>query len=232
MSFLSFIPLNLLSSFQSESSFLRTFSKRIDQPKRLLMVTFNMVNGMTFRLFYRGPLKSNGSKDNKHEIRLKFHPQLAKLWDQKRMKGPRGMYLTKTMTDYNKINVLYPVGDHDYACLITERLKVYAEIDILFLRPGEPGQIVTSGGDIDNRLKTLFDALRRPLGPQELPNGDLLDQTPNPRHCVLSDDSLISRVSVTTDTLLDAQNDDEVVLIITVTTMRGEPILGNWGYIP
>lgn len=126
------------------------------------MIALIWLNGMTFRLFYRGPLKSNGSKDNKHEIRLKFHPQLAKLWDQKRMKPYRDMYLTKTMTDSNKINVMYTVGDHDYACLITERLKVYAEIDILFLRPSEPGQIITSGGDIDNRLKTLFDALRRP----------------------------------------------------------------------
>lgn len=143
------------------------------------------------------------------------------------MEGYKG-YLTKR----TKMNVLYTVGDRDYTCLITERLKVYAEIDILFLRPGEPGQIVTHGGDIDNRLKTLFDALRRPTNEQELPKGNLLDQTPNPCHCVLSDDSLISKVSVTTDTLLDAQDDDEVVLIITVTTMIGEAIMGNLGYDP
>ena len=65
---------------------------------------------------------------------------------------------------------------------------------------------------------------------QELPEDNHL--TPNPCHCLLSDDSLISKVSVITDTLLDAQNDDEVVLIITVTTMKSEQILGNMGYTP
>jgi hypothetical protein len=60
---------------------------------------------------------------------------------------------------------------------------------------------------------------------------DLLSQTPNPCHCVLSEDSLISRVSVTTDTLLDAKNDDEVVLIITVTVIASRTINGNIGYM-
>jgi hypothetical protein len=43
-----------------------------------------------------------------------------------------------TRNDPNNICVLYPVGDVDFACLVADRLKVYAELDILFLRPGEP----------------------------------------------------------------------------------------------
>jgi hypothetical protein len=35
-------------------------------------------------------------------------------------------------------------------------------IDILFLHRDAPGRIVRSGGDIDNRIKVLFDALRVP----------------------------------------------------------------------
>ncbi len=35
---------------------------------------------MEFRLFYRGPLKSNGSREQKQEIRRVIHPQLAELW--------------------------------------------------------------------------------------------------------------------------------------------------------
>lgn len=175
---------------------------------------------MSFRLFYRGPLRSNGSKEDKHRIRLMIHPQLEKLWGQERMKGFRDLgYLTKeepasghyrmvgilgSLLDKEPIDhcILYPVGNIDYASLVTERLKVHAELDILFLRPGSPGQIITSGGDIDNRLKTLFDGLRKPHDEQELPDGELLDRTPNPCHCLLSDDSLISKISVTTDTLL------------------------------
>jgi hypothetical protein len=154
---------------------------------------------------------------------------LTKLWEQERYKVYKDNlgYLTKTKTP----NVLYSVGDKDYACLITERLKIYAELDILLLRPGEPGRIIESSGDIDNRLKTLFDALRRPLSLQELPNDELLSKTPNPCHCLLSDDALISRVSVTTDTLLDAQSEDEVVLITTVTVMQRGRTWANMAYM-
>ena len=57
------------------------------------------------------------------------------------------------------------------------------------------------GGDLDGRLKTIFDALRLPdslaeaggIGPQD-------DETPF--FCLLQDDKLISEVSVTTDQLL------------------------------
>ena len=184
---------------------------------------------MPFRLFYRGPLKSNGKLKDKHEIRLKFHPQLADLWKQERM-NEFATYLTKYPKDTGEISILYTVGEREYACLVSDRLKIYAELDILFLRPSEPGQILIKG-DIDNRLKTLFDALQRPQNENEAPKNDLLSQTPNPCHCVLSEDSLISRVSVTTDTLLDAKNDDEVVLIITVTVIASRTINGNIGYM-
>ena len=38
-------------------------------------------------------------------------------------------------------------------------------LDILMLRKGPPGRVRT---DIDNRLKTLFDALRMARSPEEL----------------------------------------------------------------
>ena len=84
---------------------------------------------MPFRLFYRGPLKSNGNVTDKHEIRLKFHPQLLDLWEQERMRGPT-RYLNKYPPESNEMSVLYTVGERDYACLVSERLKVYAELDI------------------------------------------------------------------------------------------------------
>ncbi|MCA1626043.1 MAG: hypothetical protein LC768_07980 [Acidobacteria bacterium] len=35
-------------------------------------------------------------------------------------------------------------------------------LDILFLRRENPGDLILRGGDIDNRIKTLLDALRMP----------------------------------------------------------------------
>ena len=84
--------------------------------------------------------------------------------------------------------------------LVTESVVVRCAIDILFLRPEEPGRILTSG-DLDNRIKTLFDALRLPSNLDECggvaPSGDY-----DPMYCLLEDDQLISEVRVLTDKLL------------------------------
>lgn len=71
---------------------------------------------------------------------------------------------------------------------------------------------------MDNRLKTLFDALRKPSDQEAqqakitgLPNGE-------PIHCLLQDDSLVTKVSVETDRLLrPAANPFDLVAIIEVT---------------
>ena len=184
---------------------------------------------MPFRLFYRGPLKANGSKDDKHNLRMALHPQLAKLWTEEPLAHNQG-FLTE-QSDPKKIDLLYSAGSHTFICLVSERIKTYAELDILFLRPQPPGAIVSSGGDIDNRLKTLFDGLRRPLDSSELPTGSATHTIPSPCHCLLSDDALISRLSVTTDNLLDAKNKDEVILIITTTVKKVGVTYRNISYI-
>jgi hypothetical protein len=55
---------------------------------------------------------------------------------------------------------------------VCSQLRLVARLSIVMLRPEPPGSIITAGGDIDNRLKTLFDALRMPKVISEIPNGD------------------------------------------------------------
>jgi hypothetical protein len=74
-------------------------------------------------------------------------------------------------------------------------------LDTLFLRFDQPpGEILRGGGDIDNRIKTLFDALQMPSWCEGVdpPGGsdDLL-------FCRLEDDSLVTEVKITTDRLLE-----------------------------
>ena len=84
--------------------------------------------------------------------------------------------------------------------LVTEEFCLRCSLDILFLRPEEPGLLIRSG-DIDARIKTIFDALRLPknlaetgnVGPQ---HGE------DPFYCLLEDDKLVSEIRVTTDQLL------------------------------
>ena len=78
-------------------------------------------------------------------------------------------------------------------------LNLACAIDILFLRHEDPGSLVLQGGDIDGRIKTLFDALRIPSEEEEKVGGAPTD---NPLYCLLESDSLISDLSVRTARLL------------------------------
>lgn len=87
------------------------------------------------------------------------------------------------------------------------------KLDITILRPEEPGNLVTQSGDIDNRLKTLFDALTIP-DLQQIPPEDSARDGERPFHCLLEDDNLITEVHVTVDRLLGSNNDPHQVLMI------------------
>jgi len=104
-------------------------------------------------------------------------------------------------------------------------LCLIARLDILFLRPEDPGKVVTQGGDLDNRIKTLFDGLRVPKH-DELPKN--IATSTDPVWCLLEDDALVTEFSVRTDRLLAAENDD-VLLIITVTVGASQHVIKNTG---
>jgi hypothetical protein len=95
--------------------------------------------------------------------------------------------------------------------LITQSLSLGAELDILFLRRDPPGKVVSStGGDLDNRLKVLFDALRIPRYDQEVV-GFRPEDDEDPFFILLEDDSLISKITISTDRLLTPLEDNEGV---------------------
>jgi len=85
-------------------------------------------------------------------------------------------------------------------------------------------------GDIDNRLKTLFDALRIPEAGENY-HLNTKEAGETPFFCLLEDDKLITKVSVETDQLLQFVTPDrsvnEVRLVITVTLRPYELNLGN-----
>jgi hypothetical protein len=100
----------------------------------------------------------------------------------------------------------------------------------MLLRPEPPGSIISQGGDIDNRLKTLFDALKVPTEPTALPLSAKPTDDENPFFCLLQDDNLITKVQVSTDRLLDScESTSEVVLLIHVTTKAVRASWANTG---
>ena len=84
---------------------------------------------------------------------------------------------------------------------MTEELDLICDLDILFLRPDRPGSVVWAG-DIDNRLKTLLDAMRIPEVGEDYASREPSDDEV-PFFCLLEDDKLITKVAVETDRLLE-----------------------------
>jgi len=92
--------------------------------------------------------------------------------------------------------------------LVTEEYGVRCALDILFLRPEEPGMIIKSG-DLDARIKTIFDALRLPKNLDET-DGTGPERDENPFYCLLEDDKLVSEIKVSTDNLLLLPKEREI----------------------
>jgi hypothetical protein len=118
-----------------------------------------------------------------------------------------------------QIAAKYVLGNYGFVPLVTESLILACKLDILFLRREVGLGRIVQGGDIDNRLKTLFDTLKRPKDMDEL-GGWAIDDDEKPFFCLLEDDILITEVRIRADTLLTPprdRNDDDVKLVIGVT---------------
>jgi hypothetical protein len=171
---------------------------------------------MEFRLVYEGPLPSGNSADrtDKHLIREALHPQLQDLWARPPL--VRLLNLDSAGQPPRDPALLKIVDGIHFLPLVSERLSLEAQVDVTLLRPEGPGSIIISGGDLDNRLKTLFDALRAPKDAGELPLG----MPPWPAgalfYCLLEDDALIREVSVRADRLLAPNYPAEVIVLLRV----------------
>ncbi len=161
---------------------------------------------MEFRLFYRGPLKAKGKPKDKHTIRCELHRQLKVLCEQPPLKDDK-----RSIENYS-----HAIDNYRFVPLLSVRNEVICELDILILRKEPAGKLISQGGDLDNRLKTLFDALRMPQDSDEVPKKNNATAEPDPFYCVLENDVQIVSFKVTSDTLLEAGDDSEVVLIIGV----------------
>lgn len=178
---------------------------------------------MEFCLFYEGDLPSNGNKRDKHRIRQEFAPQLKRLWQQEPLAG---LWQNRQEADAGLNTLVNQIGLSSFIPLVTSELYLHAELSIDLIRPGAPGELIHSG-DIDNRLKTLFDALRMPNDHNELVDS-VADAEP-PLHCLLEDDRLITKVDVSSHQLLKEAGQNEVILIIKVNVKSTRTTWDNIG---
>jgi hypothetical protein len=198
-----------------------------------------------FHLIYSGNLlKSAGNSQRrtweKHALRNHFHEQLKRLWEtHPALKhyaartvemGGNGEHLMPPKPFLDYLADGYSRAGVGFIPLMTEANGLVCELDILLLRPEGPGQLLDSAGDIDNRIKTLIDALRIPDHASEMKKQMEDKADPNPMYCLLQDDKLITRLSVKTDRLLfpESAAKHEAVLILQVKTAQIDPFGSPW----
>lgn len=191
---------------------------------------------MRFTLTYDGPLSSAGNsvphKDQKHEIRRQFHRQLAELWSQRpslrtyletyRQREPSDEWQDAGPTRHpgpmptahygsvaQGILVPFPRCGFTFVPLATKRYDLSCELDILFLRNQPPGKLFEdNAGDLDGRVKLLFDALRVPRvpgrdGATELPPTAKPEPDEDPFFCLMENDDQITAFRLESERLLD-----------------------------
>jgi hypothetical protein len=198
---------------------------------------------MKFTLTYDGDLPSTGNSSRKvakkWDVKKHFDPQLRELWSvhpalrelRSRSIWPKsgGWFIenhhsveivgSNAPVKQNKYDIdlleCLKCGERTFLPLVRSSLLLTCGLRILFLRKEIPGKLY-QGGDLDNRVKTLLDALCAPKYPELVVKDDT--EISDPIYCLLEDDSLISSLSVDTQTLLNGQsgNASEVRLIIEV----------------
>jgi hypothetical protein len=203
------------------------------------------VNVVEFRMIYEGRLPSNGSPTEKHTIRKVFHPQLLKLWDADPMlkeikqRGVEILDPNRRRIEYHPayfgdLAMKHRNGAFRFLPLVTKELDLVCILELLILRRENPGDLVKTGGDIDNRIKTLFDALRVPNRPDEIPAGISPAAGEDPFYCLLEDDSLIVDFKVSADRLLapppPGEAETNVHILLTVKIMPTVMTTGNIGF--
>jgi hypothetical protein len=159
----------------------------------------------------------------KWEIRSHLHPQLVELW---RVNPVLKMAIRERNMPIGEV---YAVDNHHsldgdpavlfradhgvktfdlcapieragrkFVPLVRESFALSCALKVTFLRKEEPGRVY-QGGDMDNRLKTLFDALAIPSADQIVKDGADPEE---PIYCVLEDDRMITGFQVETHRLL------------------------------
>jgi hypothetical protein len=187
-----------------------------------------------FTLYYQGRLKANGGRKHKHQIRQYLHGQIKELWNQPPLNEhrsliddsvePAGIGGNVIVTKSVRASVRRPVGAYNFAAVVSPEIHLVADLDITYLRPGAPGALI-QGGDIDNRMKTLLDALKIPEEPDLVDLGSPLPDQ-DPLFCLLDDDRYITGLNVKTDRLLvpDFHRSDVILLI----HVRTRPTIGTY----
>ncbi len=189
--------------------------------------------GMRFVLNYSGPLPSNGDSQDKHRIRQALLPQLRQQWS---IEPPLRNLAQRTETvggptGLQRLGRKFSRGSFEFVPLVMREYDLVAYLEVVLQRHERPGSVLQSGGDMDNRLKTLFDSLSIPVHDNQI-EGLTPGLNENPFYCLLEDDSLVTGLEVRTERLLEPlSNPTDVRLSITAIVRPTQVTVQNLSFL-
>jgi hypothetical protein len=176
---------------------------------------------MKFSLTYDGELLSASDKHNrlpnKNRIRFEIADQLWPLYCQ--------ADFSRFQLDHESIpNAGVGFQGIAFAPILTRKMNAACRLNIRFMRSEHPGSI-SHGGDLDNRLKTLLDALRLPqaetevlpaLAPRRFLEPQEGEKVADVCLCLLEDDALVTELAIETVMLMKPLPRNHVRLVMDV----------------
>ena len=168
---------------------------------------------MEFTLYIHGQINSKDNPSAIHKIRRELHYQLNQLWKlDPWKKNGKNLWQKNPWEDIEldkwkiKNELFQKRHGKNFICLATSNLDMYVELSFNFFVPKN-----TSFRDIDNKLKTLCDALKLPDKRKRKKDSPkyikswVQNKKENPLVCLLEDDDLIYKLSAETDFFLDGR---------------------------
>jgi hypothetical protein len=182
-----------------------------------------------FTLMYDGPLFASGNDPalqsetkikNIWSIRGRIVPQLERIFETSPIFGGQGGAPTRAAAMYVRQPIIR--NGFKFCALVRPGMGLGSELDIKMLVNHQPGSVITQAGDLDNRLKTLFDALRVPKDNEF--RGHTMTQAANELYpCLLEDDAAITRVCIASERWLDsgdrAENEVHLTIAVRITVL-------------
>lgn len=194
-----------------------------------------------FRLSYRGPLRATqrDPKDGssvptrhwqlKHAMRLAFHPQLKRLWESTPFLSEEQGKSTGKPYNVAALAAANTIPPWSFVPLVTEELDVILGLDVMLLRKDHPGASVWSG-DIENRIKSLIDALEVPNANDGY-SGLAPKAGETPLYCLMQNDKLLNNLTVSTDQLLEVPENSDQSYAHVLITVKTRPRSLTWSNI-
>ena len=105
-----------------------------------------------------------------------------------------------------------------FVALVKPGMGLGCELDIDMQVNHEPGSVITQAGDLDNRLKTLLDALRIPKDAQEFRGHTNTLPPDNAFVCLLENDAAVTKICISTERWLAATNRAENEVRLSIKT--------------